>query len=65
MNYRFLFRLTVVFVVLKLFGAITWSWWWIISPLWIPVVITILFIVIGFLFGAFNVVFKIFFRLDK
>jgi hypothetical protein len=29
--------LTIVFVVLKLLGKITWSWWWVISPIWIPV----------------------------
>lgn len=27
--------LTIVFVVLKLVGVITWSWWWVLSPLWI------------------------------
>ena len=25
--------LTIVFVVLKLCGVITWSWWWVLSPL--------------------------------
>jgi hypothetical protein len=24
-----------VFLVLKLAGAIDWSWWWVLSPLWI------------------------------
>ena len=27
--------LTVIFVVLKLIGVISWSWWWVLSPLWI------------------------------
>lgn len=27
--------LTIVFVVLKLVGVIAWSWWWVLSPLWI------------------------------
>lgn len=27
--------LTIVFTVLKLLGKITWSWWWVLSPLWI------------------------------
>jgi len=31
--------LTIVFIVLKLLGTITWSWWWVLSPLWIPVAI--------------------------
>ena len=25
----------IVFVVLKLVGVINWSWWWVLSPLWI------------------------------
>ena len=27
--------LTIVFVVLKLTNVIDWSWWWVLSPLWI------------------------------
>ena len=27
--------LTIVFIVLKLCGLITWSWTWVLSPLWI------------------------------
>lgn len=25
----------VVFLILKLTGLISWSWWWVTSPLWI------------------------------
>lgn len=28
--------LTIVFITLKLTGYIVWSWWWVLSPLWIP-----------------------------
>jgi hypothetical protein len=31
--------LTVIFVVLKLCDIITWSWWWVLSPLWLPLTI--------------------------
>jgi uncharacterized protein (DUF983 family) len=31
--------LTVLFIGLKLTGHITWSWWWVLSPLWISVLI--------------------------
>lgn len=31
--------LTIVFIALKLLGAITWSWWWVLSPIWIPIAI--------------------------
>lgn len=29
--------LFITFLVLKLTNVITWSWWWVTSPLWIPV----------------------------
>ena len=29
----------VAFVVLKLIGVITWSWWWVLSPIWISLLI--------------------------
>ncbi len=29
--------LTIVFIVLKLTKTIDWSWWWVLSPLWISV----------------------------
>lgn len=27
--------LTLVFIALKLTGFISWSWWWVLSPIWI------------------------------
>ncbi|MCU9947531.1 hypothetical protein [Pseudomonas sp. PDM13] len=27
--------LGVAFVILKLFGVIDWSWWWVTAPFWI------------------------------
>ena len=30
--------LTIVFIVLKLTSVITWSWLWVLSPLWISMV---------------------------
>lgn len=38
--------LTIVFIVLKLCGIITWSWLWVLSPIWISIIITILILVI-------------------
>lgn len=38
--------LTIVFIVLKLLGKITWSWWWVLSPLWISASIGILMLII-------------------
>lgn len=31
--------LQIVFIVLKLCGLITWSWLWVLSPLWISLLI--------------------------
>lgn len=33
--------LLVVFIVLKLTGNINWSWWWVLSPIWIPFIIAL------------------------
>lgn len=31
--------LTIIFVVAKIWGPLTWSWLWVLSPLWIPIAI--------------------------
>lgn len=33
--------LGVALIVLKVAGCITWSWWWVLAPFWIPVVIAV------------------------
>lgn len=38
--------LTVAFVVLKLCKVIDWSWWWVLSPVWITLILTVLVIAI-------------------
>jgi len=38
--------LTIVFIVLKLTAVISWSWVWVLSPVWISLAIALL--VIGF-----------------
>ena len=38
--------LTVVFIVLKLMGTITWSWLWVLSPLWISFVLLVVLAVV-------------------
>jgi hypothetical protein len=37
----FIGLLTVLFVALKLTGFIGWSWWWVLSPLWITPILVI------------------------
>lgn len=34
--------LFLIFLVLKLTDNIDWSWWWVTSPLWMPISIAIL-----------------------
>lgn len=38
--------LTIVFIVLKLMGIISWSWWWVFSPAWIPFAIAMVLLII-------------------
>lgn len=38
--------LTVLFVGLKLTGHIDWSWWWVLSPLWLPLVVVVVLVLL-------------------
>ena len=38
--------LTIVFIILKLCNVIAWSWWWVLSPLWISCGISLIAILI-------------------
>jgi len=38
--------LFIVFLVLKLTNTIDWSWWWVTSPLWLPIAIALALLVI-------------------
>ena len=33
--------LTIVFITLKLIGKISWSWWWVLSPIWISFLLVV------------------------
>lgn len=35
------FVVFIVFLILKLTNNIDWSWWWVTSPLWLPIVVAI------------------------
>lgn len=43
--------LTILFIALKLTHVIDWSWWWVLSPIWMAV--SLFLIVISFLFLLF------------
>jgi len=42
----FLGLLTVLFVGLKLTNYIDWSWWWVLSPLWLGFVVVFVILLI-------------------
>lgn len=40
--------LTILFIGLKLTDFIDWSWWWVLSPAWIPAaIVAVLFVIAG------------------
>ncbi len=47
----FLSILTLIFITLKLLKKIDWSWWWVLSPIWIPICVWILIIIIVLIAG--------------
>lgn len=40
--------LTLIFIVLKLCGVINWSWVWVLSPIWISLIIAL--VVVGIIY---------------
>lgn len=37
----FLGLLTIAFIILKLTETIYWSWIWVVSPIWLPIVLVV------------------------
>ena len=46
--------LGIVFIVLKLTGVITWSWLWVLSPVWVPLGLFLLILVVSVAVAAFQ-----------
>lgn len=42
----FVDTLTLIFITLKLIGIIDWSWWWVLSPIWITLLVAIIIVII-------------------
>lgn len=38
--------LALIFITLKLTGHITWSWWWVLAPLWGPIAVVFAILVV-------------------
>ena len=50
-NSWFIPVLALIFIVLKLTGEIDWSWLWVLSPIWIPLVLSLIVIIFAFFKG--------------
>jgi len=44
--------LTVLFIGLKLTNVISWSWLWVLAPLWGPLVFVLLLLLVALLVAA-------------
>ena len=53
----FIGLLTIVFVTLKLTGVIEWSWWWVLSPIWITAAVVCM--ILAILLVAYCVVYGV------
>ena len=50
----FVILISVLFIGLKLGGVITWSWIWVLAPLWIPIPIYIILFILAFIMVIVN-----------
>lgn len=46
--------LFLIFLILKLVGAIDWSWWWVFAPLWMPLALVVLILAVVGLVDMIN-----------
>ena len=42
--------LLLTFIILKLTKYIDWSWVWVLSPIWIPLCLVLIFLAVAFIF---------------
>lgn len=52
MKIGFTSLLALLFIGLKLGNVIAWSWFWVLSPIWIPLAIWLAIVIIVFLCAA-------------
>ena len=50
--------LTIVFILLKLFGFVEWSWLWVFSPIWLPIVFALILIIVCLIVTSISDFFK-------
>lgn len=44
--------LALIFITLKLTDYIDWSWWWVLAPIWVPVLIVVVVFAVGVSLGG-------------
>ena len=43
----FMMVICIIFVAAKVFGSITWGWGWVFFPMWGPIVLGIILMILG------------------
>lgn len=38
--------LQIAFIVLKLIGVIKWPWWWVLSPIWMNIILLVFAVIV-------------------
>jgi hypothetical protein len=46
--------LTILFIALKLTNYVEWSWWWVLSPSWLPLALILGFVAVCFVFAGIS-----------
>ena len=46
--------LTILFITLKLIHEIDWSWWWVLSPIWVGIAMTGIGLLGAFIFALWE-----------
>lgn len=57
-HFPFGFILFLVFLILKLCGVISWSWWWVFAPLWIPIAFVLVMLLVGFIIVVIKILIR-------
>ena len=50
--------LGLLFIALKLMGHIDWSWWWVLAPIWGPIALVTVIIIITLIVGLITSFFQ-------
>jgi ABC-type phosphate/phosphonate transport system permease subunit len=50
--------LTILFIGLKLCNVISWSWWWVLSPIWISISLALAILAVALIVAIIAGVFK-------